>query len=80
MTNILNYFMSSIAIVGLYTMINKWIPIWLGEKYLVSSSISTLLIINLAIDLIFRPLENIYTVKGYIFKKNGQSLFQLLLI
>ncbi|NLP21344.1 MAG: hypothetical protein GX368_00750 [Erysipelotrichaceae bacterium] len=69
MTNILNYFMSSIAIVGLYTMINKWIPIWLGEKYLVSSSISTLLIINLAIDLIFRPLENIYTVKGYIFQE-----------
>ena len=28
-----------------------------------------MLIINLGIDLIFRPLENIYTIKGYVFKE-----------
>ncbi len=69
MTNIFNYFMTSISIVGLYSMIDKWIPLWLNESFVISRSVSTLLIINLGIDLIFRPLENIYTIKGYVFKE-----------
>lgn len=69
MTNIFNYFISSIAVIGLYTMIDKWIPLWLGDKYLISKVVSSLLIINLGVDLIFRPLENIYTIKGYIFQE-----------
>ncbi len=67
MTNIFNYVMTSFAIVGLYSMINKFIPLWIGEQYVIPSILSTLLIINLAIDLVFRPLENIYSIKGYVF-------------
>lgn len=69
MTNIFNYFMTSISIVGLYTMIDKWIPLWLNDAFVIEKTVSTLLIVNLGFDLIFRPLENIYSIKGYVFKE-----------
>lgn len=69
MTIVLNYFMCSVSIVGLYTMIDRWIPLWLNSGFVIEKGISTLLIMNLGIDLLFRPLENIYTIKGYVFKE-----------
>jgi hypothetical protein len=61
--------MTSISIVGLYTMIDKWIPLWLNDAFVIEKTVSTLLIVNLGFDLIFRPLENIYSIKGYVFKE-----------
>lgn len=72
MTNIFNYFIVSVSIVGIYTMIDKFIMIWYDTStvsYVIERGITIMLIVNLAIDLIFRPLENIYSIKGYVFKE-----------
>ncbi len=70
MTNIFNYFMVSVSIVGIYTMIDKFIMLWYDhgtQTYVINRAVTVILIANLAVDLIFRPLENIYSIKGYVF-------------
>lgn len=67
MTNILGYLVTSIVIVGLYVMFDRWISLWIGYQYQVDHAVKNLLVIILGIDLVFRPLENIYHIKGYRF-------------
>ena len=67
MTNILGFLMSSIVIVGLYVMFDRFIALWIGQQYVVDKTIKNLLVIILGIDLVFRPLENIFHIKGYRF-------------
>ena len=67
MTNILGFLMSSIVVVGLYVMFDRFIALWIGQQYVVDKTVKNLLVIILGIDLVFRPLENIFTIKGYRF-------------
>lgn len=67
--NIFNYFLVSVSVCGLYLLMDDFISLWLGEQFILGDGIKVIFIANLAIDLLFRPLENIYTIQGYIFRE-----------
>lgn len=72
MIHVLNYFIVSVSVVGLYALIDNFIALMYNtgtKNFILERGIVVLLIINLAIDLLFRPLENVYTIKGYVFKE-----------
>lgn len=67
--NLFFYFIVSIFVVGLFTMLDGFISLWIGEEYLISGSVTLLLIINLMIDGIFKMSENIFIINGYMYKE-----------
>lgn len=69
MMNIMNFLFVSITAVGLFVLINNFIGLWLGVRFIIDYKLMVILLVNLIIDLLFRPLENIFSIKGYVFKE-----------
>ena len=64
-----NFIFVAIVSVGMYCMIDDFIALWIGPQYIIAQEIKLILIITLAINGIFEALNNIFTIKGYIFKE-----------
>lgn len=64
-----NFIFTSIISVGMYTMIDNFISIWIGNQYLIDTNIKFILIFTLAMNGIFESINNVFTIKGYIFKE-----------
>lgn len=63
------YFIGSLACVGVYCSVSPFITAWLGEDFLMSSSIVFVCCLNLYFEIITRPLWSIMEVSG-LFKQD----------
>lgn len=64
-----NFIICSIVCIGFYLMINDFIALWLGEKYIIEQGLIIVLLVNNMIEGFFSAIENVFVIKGYIFKQ-----------
>lgn len=64
-----NFIVSSLTMVGLYTLIDNFIVLWLGSNYIIAHEIMVSLLGIKLLDAIFEPVNSIFIIKGYIFKE-----------
>lgn len=69
---------TSFAVAGIYTMIDDFMALWLGSKYIISRPIVDTLIITMLIDSCFRGIENVFAIEGYMFKEKIPLLISAL--
>lgn len=69
MMNLMNFLFVSFTATGLFTLIDLFISLWLGTRFIIDFKLMLILLVNLVLDLLFRPIENIFTIKGYVFKE-----------
>ncbi len=63
------YSILNFTCISLFCLLSPFIEIWLGEEFLLSTSIVLVICINLFIYSFYQPIANIYTVLG-LFKKD----------
>lgn len=64
-----NFMVSSLTIVGLYSLIDNFIALWLGSNYIIAHGIMVSLLGIKLLDALFEPVNSIFIIKGYIFKE-----------
>lgn len=71
-----NFILVSLVSVGLYTLIDDFILLWLGEEFvIVSKSIKLILILTMMMNSLFETIVSIFVIKGYIFKEKWPLIF-----
>lgn len=76
--NLINFFLTSIIVVGCYSLINQFIVIWIGSAYLIDQVIVFSLIVILSIDVLFCTIDSIFMINGYMFKEKFPVIFSAL--
>ena len=65
----LNFIFVSLMAVGFYVLIDDFISLWLGDSYVISTSIFVCLLLIRVIECIFEPVQSIFVIEGHIFKE-----------
>ena len=64
-----NFIISSLLIVGLYSLIDNFVALWLGSEFIIEKGIMVALLLVKTIDCLFEPVNSMFVIEGYIFKE-----------
>ena len=73
-----NFIISSLLIVGFACLLDNFIALWVGSKYLVEKNIILALLISKTMDNLFEPVNSIMVIEGYIFKEKWNLIISAL--
>lgn len=65
--SIIFFFMTSIIIVGFYSMIDDFISLWIGQQFVIKNCILIILLLIQLMDCLFEPISIVFNVSGYMF-------------
>lgn len=65
----LNFIFVALMSVGLYSMIDDLMKLWLGEEYIISRNMMLVCLTIRMIDALFEPVASIFNIEGYMFKE-----------
>lgn len=64
-----NFFVTAMATVGFYCLIDDFIVVWIGKEYLITRDVMSVCLIVQMINCLFEPVYSIFVINGYIFKE-----------
>lgn len=73
-----NFIISSLLIVGFACLLDNFIALWVGSKYLVEKNIMLALLISKTMDNLFEPVNSMTVIEGYIFKEKWNLIISAL--
>ena len=73
-----NFIVSSLLLVGLYSLIDNFIGLWIGCDYIIARNIMLALLLVKTMDCLFEPVNSIFIIEGYIFKEKWPLIISAL--
>ena len=73
-----NFIITSLFIVGFYSLIDNFIALWIGSEYVIEKDLMLALLLSRAIDCLFEPVNSIFIIEGYIFKEKWPLIISAL--
>ncbi len=74
----LNFIISSLLIVGLYSLIDNFVALWIGSEFIITKDIMVALLLVKTIDCLFEPVNSMFIIEGYIFKEKWPLIISAL--
>ena len=74
----LNFIISSLLIVGLYSLIDNFVALWIGSEFIIEKDIMVALLLVKTIDCLFEPVNSMFVIEGYIFKEKWPLIISAL--
>lgn len=73
-----NFFVTAMASVGFYCLIDDFIVVWIGKEYLITRDIMSVCLIIQMLNCLFEPVYSIFVINGYIFKEKWPLIISAL--
>lgn len=70
-----NFVISSLLLVGFYSLIDNFIGLWIGYDFVIARNIMLALLLVKTMDCLFEPVNSIFIIEGYIFKEKWPLIF-----
>lgn len=73
-----NFIVSSLLLVGFYSLIDNFIGLWIGSNFIIARDIMLALLLVKTMDCLFEPVNSIFIIEGYIFKEKWPLIISAL--
>lgn len=73
-----NFIVSSLLLVGFYSLIDNFIGLWIGSNFIIARDIMLALLLVKTMDCLFEPVNSIFIIEGYIFEEKWPLIISAL--